>query len=218
MSRTSLIILPVAIILLMAGCQRESNLFRLNEDYFPTPDTGSYWTYTNGQTNDQVIISVNEIDLFYEGRYCYQWIWNNENVYLWKDDNNIYSYQLRQKYFGGDGWDVEKRWAPLFRLPFLDGDHWQDNYHNSVNILGDIFQIDIVTEVKVSLIGDVATPSSSFSNCYKITYIRNINEQSTLLGNLTEADSVHFWLAPGVGIVKFQDSTGEFTLTDYQFN
>ncbi|MGC9366159.1 MAG: hypothetical protein ACP5FK_03840 [bacterium] len=218
MLRIILIISSLAVIVLSAGCQRETNLFRINEDYFPTPDTGSYWTYSNLQTNNHITVSVNEIDLFYEGRYCYQWIWNNENIYLWKDDNNIYSHQLRQKYFGGDGWDVENRWAPLFRLPFLNGDQWQDNFHNSINILGDIFEIEVNTEVKISLQGDVTTPASNFSNCYKITYIRNIQEQSALLGNLNEADSVYYWLAPGVGIVKFQDSTGVYSLTDYQFN
>ncbi len=208
----------LSLIFFIAGCSSDSNLSRLDSEYFPQPDSGSCWSYASTDTlNTNFQIFVQNNDFYYEGRYSSNWIWNGENIYFWKDKGNLEIFHRRDKYFNGTLYEIEKRWTILIKFPLIEGDIWEEYFSNNINILGDIFSINIKTSLNVYFIDDLTTPAGSFTQCYKILIKRNIEEKSQLLGDNNYSESFGYWLAPGIGIIKYEDSTGTYLLTDYTF-
>jgi len=208
----------IIFIALFIGCNKESNLSRLAGNYFPIPDTGSYWKYVNSTNGDTISISIEEKDVYYEGRYSTAFNWNNNILYFWKDEGNVKKFLIKEKYFTGNIFRVEERWSALIKLPLVDGDRWEDNYSNTVNIFGDPFIINSTLKVAVEFVDKVSLSIGNYSECYKINYTRETYEYSNILGDTNYTETWNYFLTPGVGIIKFTDSSGEYFLVDFNFN
>lgn len=212
------VIIKIIFIVVFVGCNKESNLSRLDGDYFPIPDTGSYWKYVNSNTGDTISISIEENEVYYEGRYATAFNWNNNILYFWKDEGNVKKFLIKEKYFTGNIWRVEERWAALIKLPLINGDKWEDNYSNTINILGDPFIINSKLKVSIDFIDKVSLSIGNYSECYKINYIRETYEYSNIIGDTNYIETWNYYLAPGIGILKFSDSIGEYYLIDFKLN
>lgn len=205
------------VVVLFIGCSSETNLSRLSEEYFPFPDTGSFWVYTDS-ANNTVTVSVTQVNYFYEGRYCSVWDFNGTNFYAWKDNGSVKTHRKMIKDFGGYSYIVENRWADLFKLPFIDGDRWSEIFTNSLNIAGSIYDVKITTGVTLAKLDNYTVPAGTYNSCYRVQITENIEESSSLTGNHISTYTRSYVLAPSKGIIFFSDSTGEYSLTDIELN
>lgn len=199
----------------LAGCSSESPLSRLSEEYFPLPDTSSYWNYKDTLGNS-ASVSVESFNFLYQSRYCSVWDFNGTYFYVWKDDGSIKTHNNLTRDFAGTSYVVENRWADFLKLPLLDGDLWTDVYTNNINIAGDPYSIEIKTTVSVRLLENFTCPEGSYENCYRIDINRKTSESSILLGNQTSSENKSYILAPSKGMVFFSDSTGDYFLTELE--
>lgn len=211
------IIISMMTILLLIGCSGETNLFRLSEEYFPLPNTGSFWTYSDSANTD-VTVSVAQTNYFYEGRYCSVWDFNGTNFYVWKDNGSVKIHRKLYKNFGGSSYTIENRWADLIKLPLIDGDRWSEVFTNSLNIAGSIYNVKITTSTIVSNLDNFTVSAGTYNGCYRVQITEKIEEYSSLTGNQNSTFTRSYILAPSKGIIYFSDSTGEYFLTDIEFN
>ncbi|MBN2363428.1 hypothetical protein JXL83_04780 [candidate division WOR-3 bacterium] len=202
---------------LISGCSGDSNLSRISNEYFPLPDTGSFWTFSD-TLNNTASISVSSVNYLHQGRYCSVWDFNGTYFYVWKDDGSVKTYRTFTRNFGGSSYVVENRWADLIKLPLIDGDRWSERYTNSINIAGVPYAIEITTDVSVTKKDVFTVPLGSFSDCYRVEITENVKETSSLMGNQSSTTRMSYVLAPSKGIVFFKDSTGEYYLTAIELN
>lgn len=95
--------------------------------------------------------------------------------------------------------------ATFFPAVLEQGDIWQILAETKVNLLDTDFPVDSTSDFEVVDFEDVVTPSGTFRNCAKVKLTISLTLTNTNLPSTTS----YQWLAPDIGPVKYENSSGD---------
>ncbi len=196
----------IILIAFLLGC--ENIVYRMDNDYFPLKTTNK-WEYEDSKANLRIIEVVGDSTV--QGLPS-KIVENNFKPEFWyKTKERVRKFIVKTINIDGEDDTLEQIYRTYYLLPFIKGDSWESNFGETLEVYGDSIFFTHRIEGKVLDIEDsVSVPAGTFYEVYKL----RIKETFTL-NDSTWIDSVYEWYAPGIGLIKREDSTQEVLKSYY---
>lgn len=202
-------ILLCYIIILSISC-KDNIIERAGSEYFPIKQ-GNWWRYANNDPYQPEIVSitVEPVDTLLQ-REVYPFNISGEFHYFSKDTKGIKEYIEITHNYGGSIYTILQGYITRLELPLVRGNRFTDSLSDSL----DFFGIWIKGRYLINgLVSDYQN-DELYGEVYKV--IISISESVvTPDSNISSQRYVEEYYAPGIGLVRFKNSDGEFSLTDY---
>ncbi len=194
------------IVLLLVSCSDNYIIQRSSEDYFPL-HTDDWWLYAS--TDDTVLVEVEPPDTLLQVE-CYPVSYNGVARYLAKYDESVSQYiHITYNYAGSDH-TVLENFAVRIELPLVKGNAYQYYLADSVNVASQT--IKGYYEI-TGLVVDYAY-ESDYGDVYEVN-ITTLESLITPDTSIVDTTDITEYYAPGIGMIRFEDATGEYHLIDY---
>ncbi|MFO7676025.1 MAG: hypothetical protein R6X12_06910 [bacterium] len=193
--------------LLLLGCT--GLFFRSGRDYFPLV-RGSLWKYHDGRDTCYVEVAG---DSLIGGRTCVVVTTDFVPGFWLKPtpEAEVRRWFRRTLLRGGTEYVLEQRYGLVYRLPLVTGSSWQDQFADTVIILGaDTLHYFRRLEARVAGVEDLTLAAGRFEECYRLEFTETVRAEDSSTVNWTE------WLAPGVGLVRRRTGGSEIELVEYR--
>jgi hypothetical protein len=194
------------IAILLISCSDNYIIQRASEDYFPLR-TDDWWLYASA--DDTILVEVEPLDTLLQVE-CYPVSYNGVPRYLAKYDESISRYiHLIYNYAGSDH-TVLENFVVRIELPLVKGNAYQYSLADSINVASQT--ISGYYEV-TGLVVDYAY-ESEYGDVYELN-ITTIESLITPDTSIVDTTDITEYYAPGIGMIRFQDTTGEYHLIEY---
>lgn len=194
---------------LFTTCQNHI-IERSSSEYFPLK-SGNWWQYANNDLyNPHVInISVEPLDTFLQ-RECYPFNVSGEFHYFSKDTKGIKEYIEMTYNYSGAIYIILQGYITRLELPLVKGNRFTDSLSDSLNFFGKWIKGHYLIN---GLVSDYEN-DKLYGDVYKIIFSIS---QSIMTPDSNISSELFFeeYYAPGIGLVRFKNNNGEFSLTDY---
>ncbi len=204
-------LLPILLLFLLS-CGDEPFFKEREASFFPVDVIGNVWDFTlSDGTKETWEVLSSEEHQGYEGALLQA---GADTLIFYKNDNEIWLYSYASGFFDANEYVLQDGWQKYISYPLIVGRNWEDVFVDTISIYG--VNVTYTSSIKASIIGkeDVTVKAGSFKGCYVLSFSLSKVSNTTLPGfeNLNKQESYRLWLAPEVGIVKKQDSTGKVWL------
>ncbi|MCK4941510.1 hypothetical protein KAS45_05405 [candidate division WOR-3 bacterium] len=194
------------IALLLISCSDNHIIQRSSEDYFPLR-AGDWWRYAS--TDDTVLVEVEAVDtlLLVE---CYPVSYDGVARYLAKYDESISQYISVIYNYAGNDHTVLENFLVRIELPLVKGNAYQYSLADSITVANQLIkgQYEII-----GLVVDYAY-ESDYGDVYEIN-ITTVESLTTPDTSIVDTTDIIEYYAPGLGMIRFQDTAGEYHLIEY---
>ncbi len=194
------------LIFLFVYCGDNHIIQRAAEDYFPLRE-GHWWEYTN--QNDTILVEVEPLDTILQIQ-CFPVSYGGTVKYLAKHDESVSQYFITLYNFAGIDYTVLEDFIIRIELPLVRGNSYRQVLTDSILVAGQLIRADY------EVIGDVI--AFAYEPAYGDVYELHITTIQTLVTpDTTHADTAEVteYYAPGVGMIRFRDASGEYHLIEY---
>ena len=196
----------LAIFVVLISCDNRI-IERSSSDYFPFKE-GNWWSYYNGQ--DTTYIEVLDPDTLLEletmtisfGGEIRHWLMS---------DAAIEEYAEVVYYHTGIAYPIIQEFFMRNELPLVNGYWFGDSMTDSIMISGVNVRAYFSYEARVV---DYQYQAEYDADVYHVTHqmAKTIESPDTII---TVSHNREEYYAPGIGIVRFVDNTGDYSLIDY---
>ncbi len=199
--------LNFVILLFLLSCDNYI-IERASSDYFPIEE-GNWWHYV--RDSDTLIAEVEPLDTILQIE-CFPITFGGYLKY-WSEDYGSISEYINIIYnFSGDDYTIIEDFIVRIELPLIDGNTWEDSLVDSLNISGEWIH------AKYNISGRVSGFSYS-ENFDGDVYTIELNTIESLISpdtTIIDSNYVVEDYAPDIGLVRFENGDGEYTLIDYE--
>lgn len=196
----------IAMIMACVSCD-EHIIQRAASDYFQY-EPGNWWQLTG--TADTLYIEVELPDTVGQTEVM-PVSYNGHARFIFEDDEGLYQYVSVMYTFSGFEYPVIEDFIVRIELPLVNGNTWHDSLMGLIEVSGQDISAQChvwgsIIECRYSDIydGDVYTIEVT-------TRTHLITPDTTVIDSMSILEE----FAPGIGIVRFQNGTDEYLLTDY---
>jgi hypothetical protein len=194
-------------VLLPAGCKPDDGVLRRSAaDYFPLR-TASEWHYDVGGATSLVQVRGDSIAYGYPVTVVLR---DYQEQYWQKSEGSVRRFVNLVVNWNGNDYPLEQSFRQFYELPFVLGNSWSDDLDDTLDILGETIHYRHKIDGKVTAIAPVSVQAGSFVECYEID-LSELVAVNDSVANVTTQE----WYAPGVGLVKRIQGSGEEDLTEY---
>ncbi|MEO0206067.1 MAG: hypothetical protein ABIL22_05275 [candidate division WOR-3 bacterium] len=197
------------LLLVFSAC--ENNIIeRSATDYFPIKE-GNWWYYANNDLYNpkNINITVESPDIILQ-RECYPFNVSGEFHYYSKDQKGIKEYILVTQNYGGYDYTILQGFVTRLELPLVQGNQFSDSLVDSLDLA------DKWIKAYYSINGLVSDYQNNeiYGEVYRIIISKHqyISTQDSTIAN---EEYVEEYYAPNIGLIKFKNRDGEFTVTDF---
>lgn len=190
----------LVLVIIFFGC--ENIVSRMSKDYFPLKTTDK-WEYEDTEGNLRVIEVTGDSVV---KEFPCKIVLNNFKPEFWyKDEEKVKKFIVKTINIDGEDYTLEDEYRTYYLLPFIKNNIWEDSLKNIVEIYGDSITFTHKIEGEVLDIEDmVSVPAGDFYEVYKLTV-----KETFTLNDSTWGDTSYEWYAPGIGLIKRQNTTEE---------
>ncbi|OGC40528.1 hypothetical protein A2Y85_01395 [candidate division WOR-3 bacterium RBG_13_43_14] len=209
MNTKSIHLILFVVLIALIACDNRI-IERAASDYFPFKDS-RWWVYYNGQ--DTVYIEVLDPDTTL-GQETMTVSFGGDIKHWIKSDAAIEEYVEILYYHTGIAYPVIQDFFVRNELPLVNGYVFSDSIVDSIMISGITVKADFSFESRV--VG-FQYQDDYDADIYHISYqmVKTLDSPDTTVINAMTWEEYY---APGVGIVRFVDSTGDYSLIDYHID
>ncbi|MEO0184770.1 MAG: hypothetical protein ABIL20_03120 [candidate division WOR-3 bacterium] len=197
------------LLLVFSAC--ENNIIeRSATDYFPIKE-GNWWYYANNDLYNpkNINITVESPDIILQ-RECYPFNVSGEFHYYSKDQKGIKEYILVTQNYGGYDYTILQGFVTRLELPLVQGNQFSDSLVDSLDLAGQWIKAYYSIN---GLVSDYQN-NEIYGEVYRIIISKHqyISTQDSTIAN---EEYVEEYYAPNIGLIKFKNRDGEFTVTDF---
>lgn len=194
------------VFILLLGC--ENIVYRMDNDYFPLKTTNK-WEYEDSKGNLRIIEVAGDSTV--QG-FPSKIVENNFKPEFWcKTEEKVRKFIVKTINIDGEDDTLEQMYRTYYLLPFIKGDSWESSFGDTLEVYGDsIFFIHKIEGEVLDIEDSVSVPAGVFYEIYKLKL-----KESFTLNDSTWTDSAYEWYAPGIGLIKREDSTQEVLKSYY---
>jgi hypothetical protein len=180
---------------------------RAASDYFRY-EPGNWWHLAG--TDDTIYVEVEPVDTINQTEVI-PVAYNGNARFVFEADEALYEYISIVYTFAGSEYSVIDDFSARIEFPLVNGNTWQDSLIGSVEVSGQ--SVNARYEVH-----------GSITNCqYSETYDGDVYTIEILTRTLfvtpdtsiVDSSMILEEFAPGIGIVRVRDQTGDYVLSDY---
>ncbi len=197
----------LAVLITLVGCDNRI-IERTAGDYFPFRDN-CWWSYYNGQ--DTVFIEVLEPDTVL-GIETMTVNFSGDMKRWIKSKGMIEEYVELTYYHTGIPYPVIQDFFVRNELPFVNGYVFSESMTDSITISGITVRAEFYFESRV--VG-YQYQETYDADVYQVSY-QSVKTLDTPDSTVIDTAVWDEYYAPGIGIVRFVDNTGDYSLIDYQ--
>lgn len=197
----------LALVLGLAGCKLDDGVLRrAAADYFPLR-TNSEWRYDVGGTVSLVQVRGDSIAYNSPATVVLR---DYQEEYWLKTGGEVRRFVSRVVNRNGTDYPLEQTYRRYYVVPFVLGNSWSEDFHDTLDILGETIVYRHKIDGQVTGVSTVAVPAGSFSECYEIDLTELVAVNDSVASINTQE-----WYAPGVGLVKRSQGATVEQLTEY---
>lgn len=183
---------------------------RSGHQYFPIKE-GNWWRYANNDLYkpEIITITVESVDTLLQ-REVYPFNVSGKFHYFSKDTKGIKEYIEMTHNYGGSIYTILQGYVTRLELPLLSGNRFIDSLSDSLNFFGGWIKAHYLINGLVSGYQD----DELYGEVYKV--IISISESVTTPDSSISSELyLEEYYAPGIGLVRFKNNDGEFSLAEY---
>lgn len=212
--KAGVVLLPVILMLLLSGCDRNPLFFRLAADYYPVTTIGSQWEYSVLGGGSLIMKVLDQVEI--GERTCYRVLSGGDYQY-WIDENgHLERYEDHRVMFNGFEVPLYQAWVIWLDWPLVVGAVRSD----SISTFAVSQQVTISHDWRrTTQVMDISqSPDGLWSNCYRIHQTETTVNWIRAGGFEPETTTVSrdIWLAPDVGMVASVSADSTLTLDEYR--
>ena len=187
---------------------------RAANDYFAY-ETGNWWRYSNGAVYDpQIIFAEVESLTSVLGTDCYPVTFSGEVHYMAINDRSISEYKKMIYFFAGENYTVVEGFMTRIEIPLIEGNTYRDSICDSVNVAGN----QIKGQYRIEGLVSQYEFDELYGDIYKVV-LTSTETMFTVDTVFTASTSyIEEYYAPGIGLVRFKNGTGDYHLSEYQIH
>jgi hypothetical protein len=205
-----IITFALLIAVLSTGCQ-DRIIERSSYKYYPL-DEGNWWRYSDNSLYDpqSVIIEVESLDTLLE-KECYSVSISGNVVYYTETDRGVSEYAHITYTFSGSEYTIVEGFVDWLELPMVSGNQWKDSVCGNLSISGNDIHAKHIVDVLVS----EYTVEELYGSVYKV--VRTISDIVVSPDSTVETIyTTEEYYAPNIGLIRFHNQEGEFSLVEYE--
>lgn len=207
------IIILLAGLLILAGCDSNPLYFRLSADYFPVSPSGATWEYSMEGGGSKIITVVDQ--KIVGERPCWRFQSGAGYTYWINDRGRLEKFEDHTVLFNGYQVPIYQGWVTMLQWPLADGMTRRDSVGAQAVSQGVTLSHTWIRNQTVT--GPEVSPDGVWAQCYRIHQEETVVNWIQTAGFSPETTITvrNIWLAPDVGMVAMSSADSVLTLVSF---